>query len=62
MVDGVVLGALAAAALGVFLALVVGFWALRKTLSLVRRLIVLGLVGALGFVIIGGALSIYLFR
>ncbi|MEZ4236245.1 MAG: hypothetical protein R3F59_08810 [Myxococcota bacterium] len=58
--DLVVVGALAVAAVLVFVGLAVGWWALRKTLSLVRRLVVLGLGLALALVILGSGLGIYL--
>lgn len=61
MVDVAVLAALVVVAVGVFLTLAIGWWALRKTLSLVRRLVILGVVAALGLVIMGGLASIYLF-
>jgi hypothetical protein len=59
--DLVIAGALLAMAALVFLGLAVGWWALRKTLSLVRRLVFAGLGLALALVIMGSAVGIYLF-
>jgi hypothetical protein len=59
-VDVVIAGALLVVAALVFMGLAIGWWALRKTLSLVRRLVLVALGVATSLVIMASVVGIYL--